>query len=344
MMYNISQILNKTMTSDELFFGHMTSDEIFFDVIDYVNSLPDDIETIVINNKGVEFIPDLSRFTRLKRLDVANNKLTRLPTLYEPLEYLYCWNNLLEYLPEFPKTLKYVSCQHNRLTKLPKLNRLEGLMCPYNELTKLPRLPSTLLSLYCGNNLLSKLPTFNANLMVVNCGNEHSWMNINDGENPNLNKITSLPTLNKNLKFLIVCNNYLNKLPKLNKKLKQLDCSENYLTQLPDLNVEMDFFCQWNPLEIYPLRIRGQHGFMDEHHARPDAITIVNTVNRFRFAYYSAACVKTLIYKRVRRRMNIYKNELLEAQAKMMFSPTRIERLLESGTIDLDGDMFDEDF
>jgi hypothetical protein len=34
-----------------------------FDVVSYIGSLHDDVEVIVIENEGIEYLPDLSRFT-----------------------------------------------------------------------------------------------------------------------------------------------------------------------------------------------------------------------------------------------------------------------------------------
>jgi Leucine-rich repeat (LRR) protein len=332
-----------------------------FDVVSYIDSLSDDVEIIVIENEDIEFLPDLSRFKKLKRLDVTDNMLTKLPPLNEPLEILKCGDNLLTNLPEFPKSLKYVYCEHNKITVLPNLNELKVLGCCFNELTQLPPLPSTLEFLSCGNNLLTELPELNEELMICECGNNFM---VEGRLAAPANRISSLPKLNKKLEHLRVENmkletlpelnenllnldcddNCLTRLPKLNKKLEHLSCTYNYLTQLPDLNPDMDVFCKWNPL-IYPLRIRGQtvqEMLINDKYGT--TITIVNTINRFRFAYYSFCCTRKLFYKCVRRRLNVYRNELLEKQAQMMYSPCRIERLLDSGLIQLGDDAFDVDF
>ena len=39
-----------------------------FDIVEYINSLPNDCDCIDISNKNITFIPDLSRFSYLKKL------------------------------------------------------------------------------------------------------------------------------------------------------------------------------------------------------------------------------------------------------------------------------------
>ena len=47
-----------------------------FNIEIYLNSLPDDITIININNKNITYLPDLTRFKNLIELDCINNKLT----------------------------------------------------------------------------------------------------------------------------------------------------------------------------------------------------------------------------------------------------------------------------
>ena len=54
---------------------------------EYFDSLPDDILTISIVWKGFLFLPDLTRFKKLKFLYCYNNYLTSLPTLPQNLIY-----------------------------------------------------------------------------------------------------------------------------------------------------------------------------------------------------------------------------------------------------------------
>ena len=68
----------------------------------YVDKLPSNTEVINLSGNDLVFVPDLSRFKKLKELNVSNNQLLLLPELNESLEK--------------------VDCSHNKIYKLPKLN------------------------------------------------------------------------------------------------------------------------------------------------------------------------------------------------------------------------------
>ena len=164
----------------------------------YLNSLPEDILTINISNKGITSLPDLTRFKNLETLYCYDNQLTLLPTLPPNLKTLYCSNNYLTYLPTLPQNLKILDCLNN-------------------ELTLLPNLPQNLKELYCDNNQLTLLPTLPQNLEELNCGD---------------NKLTSLPTLPQNLKILNCFYNQLTLLPTLPQNLEEFDCYANPISEI----------------------------------------------------------------------------------------------------------------
>jgi len=164
----------------------------------YLNSLPEDILTINISNKGITSLPDLTRFKNLETLYCYDNKLTLLPTLPPNIKTLYCSNNYLTSLPTLPQNLKILDCLNN-------------------ELTLLPNLPQNLKELYCDNNQLTLLPTLPQNLEELNCGD---------------NKLTSLPTLPQNLKILNCFYNQLTLLPTLPQNLEEFDCYANPISEI----------------------------------------------------------------------------------------------------------------
>ena len=104
----------------------------------YLNSLSEDILTLDIIGKGIEFLPDLTRFKKLKKLNCHNNKLTSLSNLPQKLEILYCTNNQITSLSNLPQSLKELYCANNQITSL------------YN-------LPQSLKELYCYNNPFYKI-------------------------------------------------------------------------------------------------------------------------------------------------------------------------------------------
>jgi Leucine-rich repeat (LRR) protein len=119
-----------------------------FDIEKYINSLPLDTELIDVSNKRLTYIPDLSKFSKLKVLCCSYNNLTKLPPLNDSLESL--------------------RCEFNKLTQLPNLNNnLESLYCYNNELTELPKLNNKLIIIDCSDNLLSELPPLNSRLVVL---------------------------------------------------------------------------------------------------------------------------------------------------------------------------------
>jgi hypothetical protein len=162
----------------------------------YLNSLPDDVEEININNKELHVIPSLTKFWNLKIFHCSNNSLTSLPPLPATLTYLccdqnqlislpqlpatliglYCYNNLLTSLPQLPATLTYMNCSKNQLTSLPQLPAtLTHLDCSKNQLTSLPQLPATLTHLDCSKNQLTSLPQLPATLINLHCFNNFIW-------------------------------------------------------------------------------------------------------------------------------------------------------------------------
>jgi hypothetical protein len=143
----------------------------FNSIEEYFAQFPDDIETIDVSMQ-THYLPDLSRFYKLKDLVCSNNQLTQLPNLPPTLKVLYCINNLLTQLPTLPPTVTHLYCFDNQLTQLPTLpSKLKLLYCNNNQLTQLPILPPKLKYLVCNNNQLTQLPTLPSILIHFNCRN-----------------------------------------------------------------------------------------------------------------------------------------------------------------------------
>ena len=66
-----------------------------FNIKTYLDSLSENVTTIMIDNKNITYLPDLSKFKKLKLLNCTHNNLTSLPKLPESLKILYCDNNQL---------------------------------------------------------------------------------------------------------------------------------------------------------------------------------------------------------------------------------------------------------
>ena len=151
-----------------------------FNIEEYINSLPDDTETIDVLNKSLTYLPSLKRFHKLKKLYCSYNQLTSLPELNDSLQELYCSNNQLTSLPELNHSLQSLYCSYNQLTSLPELNdSLQRLYCSKNQLTSLPELNHSLQKLYCSYNQLTSLPELNHSLQELYCDHNQFSLIIN---------------------------------------------------------------------------------------------------------------------------------------------------------------------
>jgi len=192
------------------------------DIEEYLNSLPLDTEEIYIANNDITYLPNLTRFKKLKLLNCHDNKLTRLPRLPNSLVELNCDYNKLTSLPVLPKKMNRLLCSHNKIKQLPKLpQELKILHCNHNELTCLPELPNNLNELWCYSNILTCLPKLPNTLKTLYCNN---------------NNITSLPILPKKLTFL--------------------NCGENEIEYLPPLPERLSYFC-YNNIPLFDVLIHN---------------------------------------------------------------------------------------
>jgi len=139
-----------------------------FNIEEYLDSLPETIEEINISNTKITYIPSLSRFTNLKKLNCSYNKLTQLPELPFTLTHLYCYYNKLTVLPKLPSILTDLRCYTNNISYLQEFPpTLTCLDCDNNKLLYLPELPSTLNALICYNNQLTLLPELPSTLKYL---------------------------------------------------------------------------------------------------------------------------------------------------------------------------------
>ena len=86
-----------------------------FNIKEYLNSLPENTETINISNENLTYIPQLKQFTDLIRLRCECNNLKQLPELNSSLRDLHCENNQLTQLPQLNSSLEILNCCNNEL-------------------------------------------------------------------------------------------------------------------------------------------------------------------------------------------------------------------------------------
>jgi Leucine-rich repeat (LRR) protein len=164
-----------------------------FNIEEYLNSLPENTTIINVSNKGITYLPDLSRFTELKELNCYFNELTSLPNLPKKLRILYCLDNKLTCLPELPENLALLHCANNNLTCLPELPKnLKSLECGGNKLTHLPILPLTLCHL---SFIANKIEYWNMNILYRSADAYH-------GVTDEIN-ITAIKKINEKSKIYI---------------------------------------------------------------------------------------------------------------------------------------------
>ena len=236
----------------------------------YLNSLPSDIEVINLIRKGLTKLPDLSRFTNLKKFYCGRNRITSLPELPSTLTCVQLDSNRLTSLPKLPDSLQILFCDHNYLKRLPKLPvNLYELDCDYNCLKKMPTLPKNLKHLFCANNNLSGLPKLPTKLERLHCS---------------YNYLTSLPNIPNNVVVIDCQDNDLTRLPKLPTNLEELNIEYNHLTTLPTLPLNM------NCLDIRNTRIWEfitTEEMEDSEYIDAGEINCrVETLNRFRYSYF----------------------------------------------------------
>mgnify|MGYP003346258251 CR=1 FL=1 len=115
-----------------------------------------EIEELNICNKGLRECPDLSRYTKIRKLDISSNKITNL-------DYL-------------PSTLEELNCNYNKITQLDNLPcNLKELECNYNKIKHLDNLPLSLKELGCIDNpleynfkpTLENIRNYNANTLLL---------------------------------------------------------------------------------------------------------------------------------------------------------------------------------
>ena len=169
------------------------------EIIKYLSVLDYEIQDIHISSKSITVLPDLSRFKKLRHLDISHNYLKNLNDLPKTLKSLSCdtfqisnydnlppdleilyispqnciqTNNII--LNNLPISLKYIKCWGSNLIHLDYLPiSVTILDCNLNKLSKLDNLPIYLSKLNCFNNKISKLHNLPSFLQLLICYNNN---------------------------------------------------------------------------------------------------------------------------------------------------------------------------
>ena len=124
--------------------------------------LPEQLRLLDASDNWLRNLNSAALPKHLTYLCVANNCLSKLPTLPAKLERLFVDNNVLTSLPVvLPKNLLCLNAADNQIAFLPPLpNRLNYLNVNNNQLVSLPKLPSSLIHLFADDNLIYRLPEY----------------------------------------------------------------------------------------------------------------------------------------------------------------------------------------
>ncbi len=251
----------------------------------YIDTIASDSLTVLnARNMELQTLPDLSRFKRLKQIQLEGHTLYQLPKATfkaDSLTHIVVGHSKLEKI-QFPtnRTVKVLSLHHNQLKRIPnsvrKLKNLRSLNLENNKIEHIPRFIKRMDSLKdinlnfnqlqlskrsikrlakieaisLGGNKLTKLP--------VNMGKLRKTKSLNLGKN----SISSLPSSFaklKNLEQVIFYENKFTVFPEVVlslKRLKHIDFYRNQLTSLPDALGELDqleqLFFSFNQLATLP--------------------------------------------------------------------------------------------
>jgi Leucine-rich repeat (LRR) protein len=240
----------------------------------------------VLNARSMELktLPDLSRFKRLKQIQLEGHSLVQLPKSTfkaDSLTHIVVGHSKLEKV-QFPtnRSVKVLSLHHNQLKRVPysvrKLKNLRSLNLEHNKIERIPRFIKRMDSLKDINLNFNQLQlnkrsikrlarieaiSLGGNKLKVlpeNTGNLHKTKSLNLGKN----SISSLPESFKkleNLEHIIFYENKFKVFPEAVlslKRLKHIDFYRNQLTSLPDALDKLthleQLFISFNQLEALP--------------------------------------------------------------------------------------------
>ena len=116
-----------------------------------------------LNDKNIEELSSLVKYSKITRLMINNNKLEHIPELPNSLKYLSFKNNLIKELPsKLPKNLLLLDCANNNIEKISEL-------------------PSSLKILICNNNPIKYINiSENINLVRLDCLNNDYQFSYNE--------------------------------------------------------------------------------------------------------------------------------------------------------------------
>jgi len=152
------------------------------------NMLPKNLETLFSASCGLKYMPSLTDFHKLKRLDLGYNNLTKITDLPPNLEELYLNHNQLTEFPTLPPKVHHVDFARNKLTAFPSFiqSSLTVINVSFNQITDIDTTlarNSVICSINLSYNWITKEPIikqseprrFVLNLNQNFLGDEFEW-------------------------------------------------------------------------------------------------------------------------------------------------------------------------
>ena len=228
----------------------------------YIDTLPNTTTYIDLFNKGLTFIPSLTRFTKLMEIILDRNSLTHLPELPNGVHTIFCDYNKLESIEGLPDSVRFLYVEYNNITHIHKLpNGLRYIRVSYNCLQTIDHLPPLVYQICCVGN-------------------------------PELNRLPELP----NSLLYLICNGCgLTHLPKLPNTLSELSINENpiwFIEHIPD---NLCAFSCYNTPIIHTLNLHKPEG-LTIRQTNDFYRTKINKLQRARELHYTLKLKDPLRY------------------------------------------------
>lgn len=99
------------------------------------------IRIMSIDKNNLSILPDLRSFTKLKILDISDNKLTRIPKMNDIIKELDIRNNKITTVPLLTN-LRILEASKNKIVKLNLSSKIERLDISYNPITSIESIPT----------------------------------------------------------------------------------------------------------------------------------------------------------------------------------------------------------
>ena len=256
--------------------------------LDSLDNLPNSLIEIKCYKNELKQLPVLPINLKKADFSQNNIDSINLDLNYLEMDYLNLYANKINFIKNFPNKLIELNIATNRLSKIPLLsNQIEVIDISQNHFSTLPDLPNSLIKLYANNCELTeikKLPAYLLKLEVYNnlITTLENLPNSIDYINCSQNKIKQLKNLPLNLSGLICYDNLINFIEYFPSNLTFIACQNNNLKYLPELPKKLStLYAGRNPifcLPILPTTLQGLDIDYDSISCLPNYLPIMSGI------------------------------------------------------------------